>query len=84
MVRQAHHERGLLFAIEKTVLLWQYDSGKAGQSHHQPVIPAHKTVVPAKAGIQEIPPEKTVPATDSSGFRLSPERRLRGCNDWLE
>ena len=34
------------------------------------------TVVPAKAGIQEILPEKSVPATEGSGFRLSPERRV--------
>ena len=34
------------------------------------------TVVPAKAGIQEILPEKSEPATEGSGFRLSPERRV--------
>ncbi len=32
-----------------------------------------RTVVPAKAGIQEILPEKNEPATERSGFRLSPE-----------
>ena len=36
------------------------------------------TVVPAKAGIQEILREKSVPATKNSGFRLSPERRVYG------
>ena len=36
------------------------------------------TVVPAKAGIQEILREKTEPATERSGFRLSPERRVYG------
>ena len=36
----------------------------------------HATVVPAKAGIQEILPEKREPATERSGFRLSPERRF--------
>ena len=34
------------------------------------------TVVPAKAGIQEILQEKRMPATEDSGFRLSPERRV--------
>ena len=33
-------------------------------------------VVPAKAGIQETLPENSVPATERSGFRLSPERRF--------
>ena len=36
----------------------------------------HITVVPAKAGIQEILREKIGPATEGSGFRLSPERRV--------
>ena len=36
------------------------------------------TVVPAKAGIQEILREKSGPATEGSGFRLSPERRWAG------
>ena len=39
------------------------------------------TVVPAKAGIQEILREKNVPAIEGSGFRLSPERRFCGRND---
>ena len=38
----------------------------------------HKTVVPAKAGIQEILPEKSDAITECSGFRLLPERRLLG------
>ena len=47
------------------------------------------TVVPAKAGIQEILREKRVPATEGSGFRLSPERRVYGaialarCRGWF-
>ena len=39
------------------------------------------TVVPAKAGIQEILREKYVPATEGSGFRLSPERRVYAAVD---
>ena len=39
-------------------------------------IATQATVVPAKAGIQEILTEKSVPATECSGFRLSPERRV--------
>ena len=65
MVRQAHHER----IMEMPRFAGNHTSTRANRA-------THATVVPAKAGIQEIPREKNGPATGGSGFRLSPERRF--------
>ena len=52
----------------RTIALWQPKQPSA----------TYPTVVPAKAGIQEIPRKRASRLAEGSGFRLSPERRFYG------